>query len=55
MPRKVFYAGIPVTLECPDEMEYAINAAKAPEMIERFGVEKVMGLWEHLVGTGSEQ
>jgi FkbM family methyltransferase len=25
MSRKIFYAGIPVTLECPDEMEYATN------------------------------
>jgi hypothetical protein len=37
-----------------DEAERQRLAARAPEVSERFGVEKVMGLWEHLVGAGSE-
>jgi GalNAc-alpha-(1->4)-GalNAc-alpha-(1->3)-diNAcBac-PP-undecaprenol alpha-1,4-N-acetyl-D-galactosaminyltransferase len=38
-----------------DEAEPHRLTARAPEVIERFGVEKVMGLWERLVGAGSEQ
>lgn len=32
-----------------DESERRRLAAKAPEVVERFGVEKVMGMWEELI------
>lgn len=32
-----------------DEAERKRLAAKAPEVVERFGVEKVMSMWEELI------
>src|ERR1700730_11177595 len=32
-----------------DEAERRRLAAKGPEVIERFGVEKVMGMWEEII------
>lgn len=32
-----------------DEVERKRLAAKAPEVVERFGVERVMSMWEELI------
>jgi len=38
-----------------DEDERRRLAARAPEVVQRFAIDKVMGMWEQLLGSASCQ